>query len=163
MVDWHNVVKARQFGKLWDWRKRMKYSNYLDVRDFHRHNLVNRPIGHVRLRTTARKRQHSSVNYIYWWIHLFLSSKFNRRKKYQTRKSRLKKQRYLCDTFIPSTDDLTTANDEFEWFPTGSWWIEYGSIIQCTGVMNNDGLASFWETASYLFSHKWNQISKMYR
>lgn len=63
---------------------------------------------------------------------------------------------YLGNTIIPSSDDFTTANDEFKWFATSSWWIEHGAIIQCTSIMNNDSLASLWETASYW--HNFNKI-----
>lgn len=36
---------------------------------------------------------------------------------------------YLGNTFIPSSDNFTASNDEFEWFATITGWIENGSII----------------------------------
>lgn len=65
---------------------------------------------------------------------------------------------YLCNTLIPTSDDFTAANDKFEWFATGSWWIENFAIVQCTSVMYYDSLASFWETASWKRQKKNNNI-----
>lgn len=55
---------------------------------------------------------------------------------------------YLCNAFIPSSDYFTSADNKFEWFATSSGRIEYGAIVQCTSVVDNNGLASFWIMAS---------------
>lgn len=96
--------------------------------------------------------------------HLFAETSFSCRSQ-QFHEASLCSNRlfYLGNTFIPTFDYFSLSNAELKWLSASPGRIEYGTVLQCAGVVHNNGLVLLWVGATWKGMRKHDELLSMVR